>query len=392
MPVGSSPQLFLAARRLLARERLFQVSVHAFIRIQLRAVGWQVVHLDLRAVGREPVPHQPGAVGLEPIHDEEHLAPSLPDQALKEANEGRAVHRAIDDHPSQLALVGHRRDQAQLDPGLADPHHRGPAPRSVGAAAHVIRAQAGFITPDHDAAGLLGARHDLWVVPPQPAPYRHRVLLVGAPDRLLRGEAPARQVLAHRAHRQLDPAVASDQRPHRRPAPERKGQAQLVWRMAADQRLDLRLLRRVQQALLAWLAPARPADDPFRPLGREAVADIEHPGWAQPNQIGNCLIGHPALAKPDDLPPALLLGRGRQLAHVHVPHARPIWSIPAATQDNEGRINSLLEGTLPEYGALGTVREPTGGAIATAAPSNAYRARDGVWVLIAANSDPLFRR
>jgi formyl-CoA transferase len=55
-------------------------------------------------------------------------------------------------------------------------------------------------------------------------------------------------------------------------------------------------------------------------------------------------------------------------------------------------IFSLLEGALPEYGALGAVRQPTGGAIATAAPSNAYRSRDGVWVLIAANSDPLFRR
>ena len=53
---------------------------------------------------------------------------------------------------------------------------------------------------------------------------------------------------------------------------------------------------------------------------------------------------------------------------------------------------SLLEGALPEYGTLGTVRQPTGGGIATAAPTNAYRAADGAWVLIAANSDPLFRR
>ena len=53
---------------------------------------------------------------------------------------------------------------------------------------------------------------------------------------------------------------------------------------------------------------------------------------------------------------------------------------------------SMLEGALPEYGALGTVRQPGGGGIATAAPSNAYRARDGIWMLIAANSDPLFRR
>lgn len=39
---------------------------------------------------------------------------------------------------------------------------------------------------------------------------------------------------------------------------------------------------------------------------------------------------------------------------------------------------SLLEGALPEYGTLGTVRQPTGGAIATAAPFNAYRSRD--WI------------
>ncbi|RKK04217.1 CoA transferase [Pseudoroseomonas wenyumeiae] len=55
-------------------------------------------------------------------------------------------------------------------------------------------------------------------------------------------------------------------------------------------------------------------------------------------------------------------------------------------------IFSLLEGALPEYGALGAVRQPSGGGIATAAPSNAYRSRDGVWVLIAANSEPLWRK
>lgn len=55
-------------------------------------------------------------------------------------------------------------------------------------------------------------------------------------------------------------------------------------------------------------------------------------------------------------------------------------------------ILSLMEGALPEYGARGTVRQPTGAAISTAAPTNAYRSRDGQWVLVAANSDPLFRR
>ena len=53
---------------------------------------------------------------------------------------------------------------------------------------------------------------------------------------------------------------------------------------------------------------------------------------------------------------------------------------------------SMLEGVLPEYGSLGKIREPAGSAIPTAAPSDAYPSADGKWVLIAANSDPLFRR
>jgi crotonobetainyl-CoA:carnitine CoA-transferase CaiB-like acyl-CoA transferase len=51
---------------------------------------------------------------------------------------------------------------------------------------------------------------------------------------------------------------------------------------------------------------------------------------------------------------------------------------------------SMMEGMLPEYGALGTIKQPTGGGIATAAPSNAYPTSDDSWVLIAANSAPLF--
>lgn len=53
---------------------------------------------------------------------------------------------------------------------------------------------------------------------------------------------------------------------------------------------------------------------------------------------------------------------------------------------------SMMEGMLPEFGALGIVKQPTGGAIATAAPSNAYPTSDGAWILIAANSDALFAR
>ena len=53
---------------------------------------------------------------------------------------------------------------------------------------------------------------------------------------------------------------------------------------------------------------------------------------------------------------------------------------------------SMTEGMLPEYSKLGKIRQPTGGGISTAAPTNAYPTADGGFVLIAANSEPLFER
>lgn len=55
-------------------------------------------------------------------------------------------------------------------------------------------------------------------------------------------------------------------------------------------------------------------------------------------------------------------------------------------------ILSLLEGVVPEYSVLGDIREPVGARIPTTAPSSAYRSKDGKWLVIAANSQPLFDR
>src|SRR5205085_2238018 len=55
-------------------------------------------------------------------------------------------------------------------------------------------------------------------------------------------------------------------------------------------------------------------------------------------------------------------------------------------------IISLMEGMLPEYAMDGRVRQPTGAAIPTAAPTNTYPTADGRWLCIAGNSDLIFRR
>src|SRR4051812_32483157 len=90
--------------------------------------------------------------------------------------------------PLFVTAVCHGRDQAEAGPLVVDPHLRRAAPGRVAAAAHVVRAQAGLIPPEDRAALGLGPRRNGRVVAPQPAPHRGRVLLVGAPQRLLGGE------------------------------------------------------------------------------------------------------------------------------------------------------------------------------------------------------------
>jgi crotonobetainyl-CoA:carnitine CoA-transferase CaiB-like acyl-CoA transferase len=53
---------------------------------------------------------------------------------------------------------------------------------------------------------------------------------------------------------------------------------------------------------------------------------------------------------------------------------------------------AILDNMVPEYGKFGYVREPNGTAIGYAVPSNVYRSRDGRWVVVAANSESLWRR
>lgn len=55
-------------------------------------------------------------------------------------------------------------------------------------------------------------------------------------------------------------------------------------------------------------------------------------------------------------------------------------------------IFSLLEGVLPEYDLKGIVRERTGATLEGIAPSNTYLCSDGKYIVIAANSDSIFKR
>jgi formyl-CoA transferase len=53
---------------------------------------------------------------------------------------------------------------------------------------------------------------------------------------------------------------------------------------------------------------------------------------------------------------------------------------------------AMLESVIPEYDRLGRIRRPGGTRLEGIAPSNLFRAKDGTWVIIAANQDTVFRR
>ena len=53
---------------------------------------------------------------------------------------------------------------------------------------------------------------------------------------------------------------------------------------------------------------------------------------------------------------------------------------------------SLLESAISDYGRAGVIRQPTGAALTSAAPSNTYRTADGAWLVLSGNSDLIFAR
>src|SRR3954467_6701220 len=313
-------ELPLAAGERPSGDRLLDIAVQAFVWVEVRAVGREVENFDLILTSVQPRAHQSCPVHLQAVEDEENLAAGAADQALEEADQARGLDRAVEDHPTQLASICQRRDQAHIGPPVVGANHRGLTAWGVAPAAHVVRAQAALVAPEDHSLLRLGPRRDRRVLPAQPAPYCGRVLLVGPPQRLLRRVAPARQVAAHGPHRHSDAEALPDQRLHRRPAPEREVQPQRIRHLLADQDLDLRLLLCRQQTAVSWRRPTPLAFQPRRATLRKALANVKDPGRGQPNLGRDRRIGLPRLAQPNHLPPSLLLRLRRQAPHVYVLH------------------------------------------------------------------------
>ncbi len=55
-------------------------------------------------------------------------------------------------------------------------------------------------------------------------------------------------------------------------------------------------------------------------------------------------------------------------------------------------VYSIMESTVPDFTAYGTIRQRTGSAMPGVAPSNSYLCGDGEWVVIGGNADGVFQR
>ncbi len=101
-------------------------------------------------------------------------------------------------------------------------------------------------------------------------------------------------------------------------------------------------------------------------------------------------------------PPARVgVSLGDSLASLHAVIGALMAVLQVKTAGGEGQVVdvslvesvfNVMESLVPEYDLQGHVRTRTGGALPGISPSNTYPTGDGSFVVIAGNSDPIFRR
>ncbi len=105
--------------------------------------------------------------------------------------------------------------------------------------------------------------------------------------------------------------------------------------------------------------------------------------------------------EPGGAPARVGVSLGDSLASLHAVMGALMALLRVKTGQGQGQVVdvslvesvfNLMESLVPEYDLLGHVRERSGGALPGIAPSNTYPTRDGAYVVVAGNSDPIFKR
>lgn len=125
----------------------------------------------------------------------------------------------------------------------------------------------------------------------------------------------------------------------------------------------------------------------------------DRPGFGA---IGEAMGGIRYTTGNPDSPPARVgVSLGDSLASMHAVMGALMSLLRVKTGQGNGQVVdvslaesvfNVMESLVPEYAMLGHVRERSGGALPGIAPSNTYPTADGGYVVIAGNSDPIFKR
>lgn len=125
----------------------------------------------------------------------------------------------------------------------------------------------------------------------------------------------------------------------------------------------------------------------------------DRPGFGA---IGEAMGGIRYTTGTPGIPPARVgVSLGDSLASMHAVIGALMSVLRVKTGQGEGQIVdvslvesvfNVMESLVPEYAMLGHVRERTGGSLPGIAPSNTYPTAEGAFVVIAGNSDPIFKR
>lgn len=125
----------------------------------------------------------------------------------------------------------------------------------------------------------------------------------------------------------------------------------------------------------------------------------DRPGFGA---IGEAMGGiRHTTGEADGVPARVGVSLGDSLASLHAVMGALMSLLRVKTGQGDGQVVdvslvesvfNLMESLVPEYDLLGHVRQRSGGALPGIAPSNTYPTRDGAYVVIAGNSDPIYKR
>lgn len=125
----------------------------------------------------------------------------------------------------------------------------------------------------------------------------------------------------------------------------------------------------------------------------------DRPGFGA---IGEALGGiRYTTGTPDQPPSRVGISLGDSLASLHAVIGALMCLLRVKSGQGKGQVVdvaltesvlNMMESLIPEFSLTGLVRERSGGRLPGICPSNTYRTADGDWLVIAGNSDPIYRR